>query len=199
MKNYKVTMFPGICIIYPSEQISLWQWLFQESENRDLVDLARSARDETDSFNIYEGLLPCITPSCITTEDGWRHKLTSPTGLICIYINGCDNPDIPDLEELKQKLSVKTYIMCCGLLFDGKGLYCLIPIAHPIMHKEHFYALQKDFKDEGIVIDPTCNQELRLLYSYDNKYYYNQDAVAYRKLAGDIKMVRSESNTQDAV
>ena len=85
------------------------------------------------------------------------------SGYICIDIDGGkDNPEITDFEKLKQDLSSIECIAYCGLSISGNGVFCLIPIEHPRYHKEHFYALEKFFRDRGIVIDTSCKNVSRL-------------------------------------
>lgn len=172
--NYKANISDG--------SVDLWKWLLGDNEYRGVVDMIRQMPDKVQR-NKYKAMLPAVTISGI-----FSHRRTgcliSHTGLICIDIDGNDNPNIKDWELLKIELSKLTYILYCGLSVSAAGLFCIIEIAYSEKHLNHFYALQLDFQAMGIVIDSSCKDICRLRgYSYDAKAYVNPNAVVYDKFA----------------
>lgn len=201
MKGFNVSVFLSYKATVPSRSINIWEWLFLSNDNNSIVDIIRYTTDEEERKRL-KASLPAITPSGIFSERR-ANKLIDHSGLICIDIDGKDNPHITNIESLKQQLSNNEYILYCGLSVSGNGLFCLIPIAYPEQHKGHFYALQKDFQDMGIAIDKGCSDVCRLRgYSYDSNPYVNPEAVNYEKtmvcsiIANQQRVNDSEKMTQ---
>lgn len=184
MKNIVVSQFGSYKSIYPECNVALWEWLFDyENEYGYLINKLRGTND-LKLQKEFKMLLPAITPSgifCIRNTEG----IEKYSGLICIDIDGKDNLEIVDFEALKMRLMdsiLGGYILYCGLSSGGKGIFCLIRVAYPERHKEHFYALVKDFESLGIVIDRSCSDICRLrFYSWDEKPCVNLEAKEYTK------------------
>ncbi len=178
--NIKVSLFENYYCTIPYATIGLWEWLLKDSKNIATVQRIRETKDEVLRTKLKK-LLPAITPSgifSIRNKDG----LEKHTGLICIDIDGKDNPHITDMELLKDELVKNEFILYCGLSVRGKGLYCLILIAFTEKHEGHFLSLEKDFAELGIIIDKGCKDETRLRgYSYDYKPIVNPWAQVYQK------------------
>lgn len=178
--DIKVSLFENYYSRTPYTTIGLWEWLLKDSENIVIVQRIRETRDEALKKKL-KAKLPAITPSGIFSlrnVDG----LVKHTGLICIDIDGKDNPHITDMELLKEELVKNEYILYCGLSVSGKGLYCMILIANPDKHKGHFYALEKDFAKLGITIDKACHDVTRLRgYSHDLKPILNPWSQIYQE------------------
>jgi hypothetical protein len=63
------------------------------------------------------------------------------------------------------------------------GIMALCLIAYPDRHKEHFFAIEREFATMGIKIDPACKDVSRLRFaSYDSNYYLNEAAQPYTAL-----------------
>lgn len=168
--NYKANRTNG--------QVNLWDWLLRKNAHTSTVYKIRSIADEAEIRSLKAGL-PAVTISCIC-EKRKADAVLEHTGLICIDIDGKDNPEITDMGQLKSRLSILEYVLYCGLSVSGKGLFCIIPIANSDMHKQHFYALERDFKEMRIIIDQACHDVCRLRgYSYDEKAYVNPGARTY--------------------
>lgn len=164
---------------YSSGAINLWEWLLFENEYTPLVHKIRSTASELERRTLKEKL-PGITVSCISKMRGTGNVLHH-TGYICIDIDGKDNPRMINIELLKKQLADNKHIIYCGLSASGTGVFCVIPIENPAMHKQHFYALERDFKEVGIVVDSSCSDVCRLrFYSYDDKPYINRKAEVYK-------------------
>jgi len=157
----------------------LWKWLqIERTEYESIIKYIRSVTDDEIRKNL-KSQLPAITPSGIF---GIRQAdmIEEYSGIICVDIDGKENKSIVDFEVLKRQLSQIPYIMYCGLSVSGKGLFCLIPIAYPQKHKQHFKALERDFKALGITVDKSCSDICRLRgYSYDKEAYINQNTCTY--------------------
>ena len=164
----------------PIKTINLWEWLLLENKYTPYINDIRTSSNE-DERKFLKSKLPAITPSGVFSKRK-ADCLVEPTNLICIDIDGKDNPSISDMEELKKKLSKLSYIMYCGLSASGKGLFCIIPYKDYRNHKLHFNALEQEFKDMGIVVDSSCSDIGRLrFYSYDEYPYANPDAEIYTR------------------
>ena len=173
----------------PIKTINLWGWLLLENEYTPYINDIRSSSNEEER-KFLKSKLPAITLSGVFSKRK-ADCLVEPTNLICIDIDGKDNPSISDMEELKKKLSKLSYIMYCGLSASGKGLFCIIPYKDYRNHKLHFNALEQEFKDMGIVVDSSCSDIGRLrFYSYDEYPYANPDAEIYTRTLEKVPEIK---------
>ena len=174
----KVSMFESAQNRYASGVVNLWDWLFLEDYRTVLIKELRNESDLMKRRELKE-LLPAITVSCVCSERR-TEKIYEYTNLICIDIDGKDNPSISNIEDLKIKLGELPYIMYCGLSASGKGLFCIVPYADDAEHRGVFKSLECDFEKMGINIDKSCIDECRLrFYSYDENPYINRNAENY--------------------
>lgn len=178
MENPKVSVFENYKQKIPVRQVYLFDWVCSE-RYKGWAEFIRSSPDKSVQRK-YKAKLPCITPSGIFSYCSDKN-LDLHSGYICIDIDGGkDNPLITDFEALKQELSLVKHIAYCGLSISGSGVFCLIPIAYPQYHKEHFYALEKFFLDKGIVIDSSCKNVSRLRgASFDANPFLNVNATIF--------------------
>jgi hypothetical protein len=177
MEKINVSLFLNRLEKKPVQTIDLWDWLTKRSPYMDIIDDIRSS-DNEERKKYLKSQLPAITPGGVFSERK-SDKLIAPTFLICIDIDGKDNPDV-DMETLKLNLSKRAYIMYCGLSAGGKGVFCLIKIANYKSHLKHFYALENEFASMGVVIDSSCKDIGRLrFYSYDSNAYINPESEVY--------------------
>jgi len=176
----EVSKFSSYYAVKPSANIRLWDWLLNESEYTSIVQKLRETQDDVQKM-LLKAQLPAITPSGIFNSRD-LNGLVKHTGLICLDIDGKDNPLYTDMELLKNEISKNEFILYCGLSVSGKGLFCLVLIEFPEKHKGYFYALEKDFSEKGIVIDKACSDVSRLRgYSYDIMPFLNPYAKVYQK------------------
>jgi len=176
--NFIVSVYENYYAKNPMGKVNLLEWFTLENEFTPMVEIIRSTSDK-EKRNRLKASLPAITP-CGIFSVRKADKLISHSGIICIDIDGKDNPDVLNFEELKSVLAENIHILFCGLSVSGNGLFCFIQIAYPEKHKEHFYSLQEDFKTIGIVIDKSCSDVSRLRgYSFDKNPYINYDAEVY--------------------
>lgn len=173
-----ISLFGSCKAVMASGIILLIQWLKGEGQYREVVDRIRLSTDKKE-ISALKLTLPAVTISGIFKErnlDG----LIKHTGLMAIDIDGKDNPTIKNIESLKERISTKAYILYCGLSVSGRGLFCVIKISDPTKHLEHFFALEKEFADMGIIIDSACKDITRLrFFSYDENAYYNLTASVF--------------------
>lgn len=147
-------------------------------------DLSLAIRDEKDKEKrtYLKKKLPCCTPSGLFRERA-KKGLIQHSGIICIDIDGDDNPAINDWQGQVQQLGHIREVLFAGLSVSGNGAFCLIPIADPTQHERHFQAIEEDFLRYGIIIDKACKDVSRLrFYSYNEKYYFNERAATYERL-----------------
>lgn len=191
MERIKVSLFSNFNSRIPKRQINIWKWLLTDQEDSYLVEKIRRSNNADEVRRLKERL-SSITPSGIFTIRNSR-SLELHSGLICIDIDGKDNPHINDMRVLKSQLSKEMYIAYCALSVSGNGVYCLVPISNPEKHKEHFKALLADFKDLNINVDASGSDICRLrAYSVDEDPYINLGAERY------VKVIESQEHLNNS-
>ena len=177
-----VSEFKGYTCNKSYKTINILSWLLQDDEYLKSIVLNIRKSTNKDEVRQLKSKLPAITPSGIFRMRR-ADMMEQHSGLICIDIDGKDNPHLSSMESVKEVLSRIPYIMYVGLSVSGKGLFCLIKIAHPEEHKQHFNALQAEFKQLDINIDESCSDVCRLRgYSFDPKPYVNPSSRCYHNL-----------------
>lgn len=159
-----------------------------------IVDSIRNAKTDEERKELKKNSnLACVTISCETGDD--KSDIKEVNNIICIDIDKQDNLTIIDrVPSLVKQLSCVAYF---AKSVSGTGYYCLIPVKHTDMFKQHFNALQKDFADKGIVIDKSCSNVNRLrYYSYDNDAYINTNAEVYTTLLEDKRETSITDNRE---
>lgn len=187
--NRKVSMFKSCKDKKQPACIPLKDWLKGLSTHRITINQIRSATNKKE-INKLKATLPVAAISGIFSGRSLS-DLKEHTGLICIDIDAKDNPKVENIEELKSIISKLPFVMYCGLSASGKGLYCIVELKYPQEHIQQFYALEKDFLDMGITIDPSCKDVTRLrFFSYDDNAYYNEQAITYDKRLGQSETIK---------
>lgn len=183
MENIFVSYFPSQNKGESNHVINLRTWLLEPNSFTEIITYLRCEENEGIRRKLKNSL-PAVTPSGIFVKRK-ADLIKKYTGIICIDIDGKDNLEIVEFEALKMRLMdsiLGDYILYCGLSSGGKGIFCLIRVAYPERHKEHFYALAQDFASLGIVIDRSCSDICRLrFYSWDEKPCVNMGAKEYTK------------------
>lgn len=106
--------------------------------------------------------------------------LIEHTGLICIDIDGKDNPSLDMQKDVFPVLKTLPYVFYAGKSVGGNGYFAIIPLLHKGLHRQHFYSLKREFQDMGITIDKGCGDITRTRFiSFDDDYYMNDDAEIY--------------------
>lgn len=137
--------------------------------------------DKTERTRLKSGL-PCATISAFCTggrkaDDAFEH-----TGLICIDIDGQDNPGFGSGADLKAEACKVSEVAYCSLSASGNGCFAIFRLSHPENHLGHFLALQRLFKSRlGIIIDGQCKDVKRLRFAtFDPEPYINDNAEPFR-------------------
>lgn len=104
-------------------------------------------------------------------------KLVKHSGYIVL-----DFDKVSDLPNLKETLLNWDYTVAAWLSPSGTGYKALVRVQMPEKHREHFNALEYEWKKMGFEIDKACKNESRLCFeSYDPDIYVNITARTYTK------------------
>lgn len=142
--------------------------------------------------------LPAGIMSAVVTGGIKEENVTEKNSVICIDIDGKDNPAITDWQAFKLELAKSRFIAYVGLSISGLGVFALIPLADPEQHKQHYAAIEQDFKRAtftfmqagdsepttlvGVNLDPSCKDIARKRFvSYDPQPFINTAAQVYCK------------------
>lgn len=179
--NINVSCFTNCSSTIPTS-VNLLSWLTSDIY-RDTVGNIRNIQDE-ELQKVMKASLPAITPSGVFSYRSEK-DLIDHSGFLAFDIDFKDNQHISNFDDLKEQISHIPNVAYCGLSVRGKGYWGLIPIpkSTPEVHKKRFYALIKDLKEYGIILDPSGSDICRLrIYSWDQNAYFNHSAKLYSKL-----------------
>ena len=159
--------------------VPLGEFLNCES-SRELIKRIRATSDKKERTAL-KAQLPCAVisaqcPDGRRAEDSFVH-----TGLICIDIDGQDNPGLT-ANEIKRRLLFARELAYCSLSASGTGCFAIFRLSNPSDHAGHFRALAMLLQSKlGLKIDNACSDIKRLRYaSYDPAPYINDDAPTFR-------------------
>lgn len=164
------------------KRINFLTWLTSD-KHRDRVEHLRRIQDET-LQNVLKKSLPAITPSGLFEYRDEKH-LIKHSGFLAFDIDFKDNKHIDNFADLKNEIKKIVNVAYCGLSVRGKGFWGCVPIPEstPDIHRLRFQALEKDFKEFGINLDPSGKDVCRLrIYSWDPEPYINHQAKKYNKV-----------------
>ena len=149
---------------------------------RQIIEKIRQL-DNKDQIRALKAKLPCVMVSAKCGID--KQDIKEYTNIICIDIDKQDNPNLT-LSQMKDIVNKSPYVFFSAQSVSGKGLLALIYLDGTIEDfKPHFYALERYFKDKGIIIDKQCKNVNRLRFvTMDNNPYVNGHALIYK---GKIK------------
>lgn len=152
-----------------------------DASSHQLIQQIRMTDDKVERTRLKSGL-PCATISAICPNGRKADNAFEHTGLICIDIDGQDNPGFGSGAELKAEVCKVAEVAYCSLSASGNGCFAILRLSHPENHLGHFLALQRLFKSRpGIVIDGQCKDVKRLRFaSYDSEPYINDNAEPFR-------------------
>lgn len=136
-----------------------------DASSHQLIQQIRMAADKTERTRLKSGL-PCATISAICPDGRKADDAFEHTGLICIDIDGQDNPGFGSGAELKAEVCKVAEVAYCSLSASGNGCFAIFQLSNPKNHLGHFLALQRLFKSRlGIVIDGQCKDVKRLRFA----------------------------------
>ena len=153
----------------------------EDSTAKALVEQIRNTPDKKVRTELKRQLRCAVIaaecPDGRKTEDNFI-----PTGLICIDIDGQDNPSFQNGKDLKSEVCKIAEVAYCSLSASGTGCFAILRLANPDQFEGHFKALVRLFKLRlSINLDTQCSDLKRLRYaSADDTPYLNEDAPVFR-------------------
>ena len=164
---------------------------FLNNVEYDAIQELRSCTDQNRRKQIKLSLLQA-TISGIFSPTRAAGNLVRHSGLICVDIDGKDNPHIANFNTLiEDTLSQLEEVAYASRSVSGNGYFVIIPLKYPEAHKAHFEKLVRDFAALDIVIDRACGDVSRLrCQSYDLHQYINLEAKPYEGLYHKPKPIR---------
>jgi hypothetical protein len=96
---------------------------------------------------------------------------------------------VEDVFFKKQELINKSFVYATWISPSGNGVKALVKIADGAKHREHFQALQEDFKEidkSGINVSRVCYE------SYDENILINENCTAYKKTKKIERVVETQ-------
>ena len=192
--NVEVSLYKGVSDNIGTT-VNLKDFLFTD-QYKDIAEAIRSGstiEERHEIKNRYRTALPCATVSGRFTERK-RDKVAEYSGLIAIDIDYKDNVEV--MPEVPNILKQMDFVIYAGRSISGDGYFAICRVDDPKRLKEHYLALEKDFKEYGITIDKACKDTTRLRFaSYNEEPYYNPYALTYYKMVGEPKMETRVSTT----
>jgi hypothetical protein len=179
--NIEISCFKNYRTVGSPRPVNLLAWL-KSGKYKKKVQQIREIKEKAKRDKI-KATLPAITPSG-TFGKRTKKALIRHSGLIQFDVDFKENTHIKNYGALKQQIANINNVAYCGLSVSGTGFWGLVPDRYPQKHNRHFKALEKAFKDFGIIIDSSCSDVSRLRgYSYDPDGYFNHSAEIFTKLA----------------
>lgn len=192
--NVEVSLYKGVSDNIGTV-VNLKDFLFTD-QYKDIANEIRKGatiEDRHEIKNKYRTALPCAT-ICGRFAERKRDKIASYSGLMAIDIDYKDNKDI--ISEVPNILKQMDFIVYAGLSISGDGYFAICKIHDPKRLKEHYLALEQEFKGYGITLDKSCKDTTRLRFaSYNAEPYYNPNALTYYKLVEEQKKEMNVSAT----
>lgn len=192
--NVEVSLYKGVSDNIGTT-VNLKDFLFTD-QYKDIAEAIRSGstiEERHEIKNRYRTALPCATVSGRFTERK-RDKVAEYSGLIAIDIDYKDNVEV--MPEVPNILKQMDFVIYAGRSISGDGYFAICRVDDPKRLKEHYLALEKDFKEYGITIDKACKDTTRLRFaSYNEEPYYNPYALTYYKMVGEPKRETRVSTT----
>jgi len=176
----KVTIYQSITDTKNPFHIPLGTALqrIKSGKSKDIVEKIRDTGEKDLKIS-----LPAVLFSGVF-EERKDAGLKQHSGFIVLDIDDLSNP-----KEVKQTLSLDSYVYSCWLSPSGKGVKALVKINDSTRHREHFFAIEKYFdKHYSIVVDPTGKNVSRACYeSYDSELYLNEDSEVFTAYVSEEK------------
>lgn len=174
--------------------VNLLEWLGDESDQSVIKTLRTLSSDD---YKTYKKQLSGITPSGTFTKR-CESGLVEHSGLIQFDVDSKDNAVSMDL--LKYKIKQVPYVAYLGFSTSGNGLWGLIPIRKPEMHRSHFRAIYKAFLNADVTIDTAPSNVASFRFnSYDPNPYFNHNAEIFHYLNEENKLQFSGRNNRTKI
>lgn len=176
----KVTIYQSITDTKNPFHIPLGTALqrIKSGKSKDIVEKIRDTGEKDLKIS-----LPAVLFSGVF-EERKDAGLKQHSGFIVLDIDDLSNP-----REVKQTLSLDSYVYSCWLSPSGKGVKALVKINDSTRHREHFFAIENYFNNHyNIVVDPTGKNVSRACYeSYDSELYLNEDSETFTAYVSEEK------------
>lgn len=166
----------------PTKRVNLLDVLQYRGNTDKLSIMVQDVREcgDPDEQLILKHKVPVFSVSGIFEPSFSRKSLVEHSGLLCIDVDGKDNPGVTDWHQLKANLQNIRFVAYSGLSIRGNGLFLIVPISNINRHEDHFDALSFFFSAFGLVIDGSCRNVNRLrFYSTDEYAYFNHNAESF--------------------
>ena len=191
--NVEVSLYKGVSDNVGTT-VNLKDFLFTD-QYKAIAEEIRSgstAEERHEIKNRYRATLPCATV-CGRFTERKRDMIADYSGLMAIDIDYKGNENI--ISEVPNILSQLDFITYAGKSISGDGYFAICKVDNPKCLKQHFLALEQDFKELGITIDKSCKDTTRLRFaSYNAEPYYNPNALTYYKVAEEPRRVSATVN-----
>lgn len=172
-----VSLFRNYTDPRPCDEVDLADFLLT-STYQGQVEAIRACVDKSDR-RALKMRLPAITPSGVFSKR-CNDELIRHSEIICIDIDGNQNPGIGDWQAVKSTIADIPGLWYAGLSAGGNGMFLLFRVAHPKWHAEHFAAIARELQGRGLIVDIACKDVARLRgASYDPQPYYNPNTEAF--------------------
>jgi hypothetical protein len=133
-----------------------------------IISQCRAITDHKQRNDFKAKNLPSLTISAVCKE--WRKdgNVINHTGLITFDIDKDHNPSVTDWGKLRDDIFKSDKVVCAFLSASGNGLAFIVKCI-PSQHKDVFYSIEKEFKEQlNIIIDISGKDVVRLRFiSYD--------------------------------
>lgn len=181
--NEKISLFARANDPKPRTEIPIWG-LFEAIQGGEYESEIKTIRQTTDPE--IKKKLKLNLPS-VTISGTFHHRsaagLIKHSGFICIDIDAKDNPTITDWDAARNTIGGLKEVVFCAISASGAGCFCVIPIAYPEQHEQHFEALKSDFEKLGLIIDKACKDISRLRFiTSDIGAIINTTADTYKRI-----------------
>ena len=164
----KIQVFNTYSENIPSQIMSTRDALNYGSKYKPLIDKARTLYwSDKNGYKSIKDRFFVWLPSAVIGSNKSDTKHIYP--IICIDIDGKDNPDI-DMNAAKEQIFSLPFVYYAGLSIGGNGFFALAYIDDPLYFEEQFAALEDYIMEKfGLKIDSQCSNPNRLRYmSYDD-------------------------------
>ena len=171
-----------------------------DASSHQLIQQIRMTENKAERIRLKSGL-PCATISAICPDGRKAEDALEHTGLICMDIDGQDNPGFESGAELKAEVCKVAEVAYCSLSASGNGCFAIFRLSHPENHLGLFLALQRLFKSHlGIAIDGQCKDVKRLRFAtFDTEQYINDNAIPFRIIDAATKPRHNPTKTTVAM
>ena len=151
----------------------------RSAKHRETIERIRQVEDKKERQRL-KTFLPCGTVSGLFGSPRKVENLIQHSGYLCIDIDADDNPYLGDLTTVRHLLETRPEVAYAGKSVSGRGLFAIVPLAHPEHHLAQFLAIEREYANLGITLDNSCKDVSRLRFvSYDEHPYINPHPVPY--------------------